>query len=81
MKLKPRIKVVLAEKDVKQVELAKYFLIQTGEEVTPKRVKSISNTISRYAQGEFNPSVLILFYIIEQYLDCRLSDLFILKDE
>jgi hypothetical protein len=76
MKLKPRIKVVLAEKDVKQVEIAKYYLEQTGEEVTPKRVKSISNTISRYAKGEFNPSVLMLFYYMEKYLDCRLSDLF-----
>lgn len=76
MKLKPRIKVVLAEKDVKQVEIAKYYLEQTGEEVTAKRVKSISNTISRYAQGEFNPSVLMLFFYMEKYLDCRLSDLF-----
>jgi len=76
MKLKPRIKVVLAEKDVKQVEIAKYYLEQTGEEVTPKRIKSISNTISRYARGELNPPVLLLFYFMEKYLNCRLSDLY-----
>jgi hypothetical protein len=76
MKLKPRIKVVLAEKDVKQVEIAKYYLEQTGEEVTAKRVKSISNTISRYARGELNPPVLLLFYFMEKYLNCRLSDLY-----
>lgn len=74
--MKPRIKVVLVEKNVTQVELARYVLEQTGEEVTPKKLKSLSNTISRYARGAFNPPVLRLFYYIEKYLDCRLCDLF-----
>jgi hypothetical protein len=49
MKLEPRIKVVLAEKKKTQIDIARYILKQTGEDITPKRLKSISNTISRYA--------------------------------
>lgn len=81
MKLEPRIKVVLAEKKKTQIDIARYILEQTGEDITPKRLKSISNTISRYARGEINPSGLLTFYLIEKYLNCRLTDLYDLKND